>query len=440
MSNRVLRNVWLVGWIAAIPVAMIALNSLISLPNFFIMVSAMSLWLFCLIIAGGASRFDSLAAEERQELREARLQLAKLEEDLSRFSQRVASDSLPPAQDELALKGEVEDLKKKISDRDDLLAEQIIAMQRVSALVPEVELRVKAVVEQFENHSAVTVTQVSDVYQKSREHLATTKEISTQFLGKNIYASGVRDLSSIAAILSGAFQVLSEVAETFRMHRQSSEELAVLFRSLNGDKAMMSKVAEDILAISDQANLLVLNTTISLARAGGEERIFRVVAEELRRISDRMNFTSLDARQILATFPDSLAKISELLEITVSANLTKMELLDAEVQRLIGPAKVSSSVLAKLVSESISTADSIALNIDQIAASLNFQDQFRIDIDHAISPIRQVGYYVDESILRVASLIKPNEFEAVPAVDLTSSSQFMSCDSPSDPHNLPDAV
>ena len=147
MSNRVLRNVWLVGWIAAIPVGMIALNSLISLPNFFMLVSAMSLWVFCLIIAGGASRFDSLAAEERQELREARLQLAKLEAELLRFSQPVAAASVPPTQDDSVLKDEIENLKNKIIDRDDLLAEQIIAMQRVTALVPEVELRVKAVVE-----------------------------------------------------------------------------------------------------------------------------------------------------------------------------------------------------------------------------------------------------------------------------------------------------
>ena len=139
MSSRVLRNVWLVGWIAAIPVGMIALNSLISLPNFFILVSAISLWLFCLIIAGGASRFDSLAAEERQELREARLQLAKLEADLLRLSQPAAAASVAPKHDDSALKDEIENLKKKISDRDDLIAEQIMAMQRVSALVPEVE-------------------------------------------------------------------------------------------------------------------------------------------------------------------------------------------------------------------------------------------------------------------------------------------------------------
>ena len=439
MSNRVLRNVWLVGWIAAIPVGMIALNSLISLPNFFMLVSAMSLWLFCLIIAGGASRFDSLAAEERQELREARLQLAKLEAELLRFSQPVAAASVPPTQDDSVLKDEMENLKKKISDRDDLLAEQIIAMQRVTALVPEVELRVKAVVDQVENQSAVTVAQVADVYQKSREHLAATKEISTQFSGKNIYASGVRDLSSLAAVLSGAFQVLSEVAGTFKIHRQSSEELTVLVRRLNGDKAMMSKVAEDIQAISDQANLLLLNTTIGLARGGGEERVLRVVAEELGKISDRVSFTSLEARQMVGTFPDSLAKISELLETMVIANLAKMELLDAEVQRLIGPAKVTSSVLAKLVSESISTADSIALIIDQIAASLKFPDQFRLAIDNAISPMRQVGYYADESILRVASLITSNEYAAEPAADLTSSTQFMSCDSPSDPYNVRDA-
>lgn len=440
MSSRVLRNVWLVGGIAAIPAGMIALNSLISLPNFFTLVSAMSLWLFCLIIAGGSSRFDSLAAEERQELREARLQLAKLEAELLCFSHSVAATSAEPTQDDLVLKDEIENLKKKISDRDDLIAEQIIAIQRVSALVPEVELRVKAVLDQVENQSAVTVAQVADVYQKSREHLAATKEISTQFSGRNIYSSGVRDLSSVAAVLSAAFRVLGEVAENFKVHRQASEELAVLFRRLNDEKAMMSKVAEDIQTISDQANLLILNTTIGLARAGGEERVLRVVAEELRKISDRVNFTSLDASQMVAIFPNSLAKISELLETTVSANLAKMELLDAEVQRLMGPAKVSSSVLAKLVSESISTADSIALNIDQIAASLKFPDQFRLAIDNAISPIRQVGYYADESILRVASLIQSNEFETETAADLTSSTQLMSCDSPSDLHHGRDAV
>ena len=440
MSSRVLRNVWLVGWIAAIPVGMIALNSLISLPNFFILVSAISLWLFCLIIAGGASRFDSLAAEERQELREARLQLAKLEADLLRLSQPAAAASVAPKHDDSALKDEIENLKKKISDRDDLIAEQIMAMQRVSALVPEVELRVKTVVDQVENQSAVTVSQVADVHQKSREHLAATKEISTQFSGKNIYASGMRDLSSLAAVLSGAFQVLSDVAETFKIHRQSSDELTLLVRRHIGDAAMMRKVAEDIQEISDQANLLVLNTTLALARAGGEDRGFSVIGEEIRKLCDRANFTSLDANQIVATFPNSLAKISESLECSMSSNMARMEAVEVEVQRLIGPAKLSSSVLAKLLSESILTAESIALNLDQIAASLKFQDQFRLAFDTALSPIRQVGYYADESILRVASLIKSNELEAEPAADLASSTQFMSSDSPTDPHDVRDAV
>ena len=440
MSNRIMKNVWLVGWIAAVPVAAIALNSLTNLPNFFIMISAASLWLLCLLIAGSASRGDSLAAEERQELREARQQITRLGSELSSFTRTEAASSVAPPQGDSGLKDEIENLKKQIVDRDDLLAEQIIAMQRVSALVPEVELRVKTLIDQVENQSAVTADLVADVYQKARENFSVSKEISSQFSGKNIFTSGVRDLSSLAAVLSRAFQVLSEVSETFKMQRKSSEALTLLVHRLIGDTATMTKVADDIREISEQANLLLLNTTITLARGEGEDRGFNIVAEEVRKISDRANFTSQYASQMMAVLPTSLAKISESLEDSVNVSVEKLEAVDEEVQRLIGPGKLTSSVLAKLVSELISSAESIALNIDQISAGLNFQDQFRLAVDTAISPIRQIRYYADESIFRVASQIKSMDLGAGPAADLTSSTHLMSSEAHADLHNSRDAV
>jgi hypothetical protein len=60
-------------------------------------------------------------------------------------------------------------------------------------------------------------------------------------------------------------------------------------------------------------------------------------------------------------------------------------------------------VFSKLVERSVISSESVADNIDQIIMSLQFQDVTRQAIDAAMTPLRQIGSYADDMVVRVDS-------------------------------------
>ncbi len=449
MSKRLFQNYLLVGAIAGIPALGVVFGPAVGLPGLLLPLFGILLWGLCVLTAASASG-EEAPGEERKELDRLRREVAERRpvEQGGRSNAQVAlhdvNERLTQVQrendrlkDQLmnerkakadaveqaahlriagagnrseevanqagAMQTSLRNLESQLSERDEYLVAQQSLMRRIGELVPRIERQLSTVIEHTEKSAIEIGDKVKYIYDKAQEHLAESNEISKQFSGKSVTDSEGRERPSLSSVLSRALQLLKEMTEMLEENSRLNVEYSKSIEMILENTATINKITEDIQYISYQTNLLALNAAIEAARAGEHGRGFSVVAEEVRKLSDRTNQASSDITQIVGKVNDSVAEISHSLTENLQKTKSKKEHVDTAVQSLVVSAKDSTTVFSKLVESSVVSSESVAHNIDQIIMSLQFQDVTRQEIETAMAPLKQIGSYADDVVVRLSA-------------------------------------
>ncbi|MDR0805007.1 MAG: methyl-accepting chemotaxis protein, partial [Oscillospiraceae bacterium] len=112
-------------------------------------------------------------------------------------------------------------------------------------------------------------------------------------------------------------------------------------------------LANDILSVSEQTNLLSLNASVEAARAGIHGKGFAVVAEEVRRLAARSKES---------------AQSSEVINESIQPLLKSMRRISAEFKTSVTSLETSLSAISEIITSVANQTEKIDTNINAIAA------------------------------------------------------------------------
>ena len=266
------------------------------------------------------------------------------------------------------------------------VAEKITILEQVISLIPEIKAELEKVTLQTERSAIEIGDKVRFIYEKAQEHLVESNEISAQFAG----GKDLKGKTSLSEVIQGSIALLKEMIEMLELNSRLNLEYSHAIDSILVNTAEINKISDEIQYISDQTNLLALNAAIEAARAGEHGRGFSVVAEEVRKLSDRTSLASNNIIQIVGKVDSSVREISRSLVENLKSNTEKKTMVNKAVFELVTTAEDSTQVFTKLISNAVTSSESVAHNIDQIILSLQFQDITKQQIDHVKMPLEKI--------------------------------------------------
>lgn len=460
MVPRPHKNITLIGLLASIPAAGIIVGPMFGLPNVVSVASSLALWLIVILGYGmntsASSELNQADLLERlgKELERLRMDgshphpslraasldppppLAPREKDLTPklFSAQREIDSLKYhlANERKAREEAIEDatrlkmlaesldaraasdhktrnlshfrsLESKLVEKEEYFAGIQNLMSRIGELVPNIEKKLTAAIQQTESSAIEIGDKVRYIYEKAQQHLAESNEINKQFAGSSVIDKDGKERGSLSAVLGKALSLLRDTTVMLEENNRLNIEYSGSITAILENTATINKITEDIQYISDQTNLLALNAAIEAARAGEHGRGFSVVAEEVRKLSDRTNRASSDITKIVGKVNESVANMSNSINENLQNNTSKKDSVDSAVTAIVSSAKDSTAVFAKLVESAVLSSESVANHIDQIVMSLQFQDVARAEIEGALLPLKQIAS-IAEDLLAQASV------------------------------------
>ena len=302
----------------------------------------------------------------------------------------------------LEMQNRVGALQIGISHHQSNVSEQIRLLEEIVSIIPDISSQLLNVTHQTERSAIEIGDKVNFIYNKAQEHLAESNEILAQFRG----GKNVDHNTSLSEVINSSLALLREMINMLEENSKLNMEYSTAIDTILVNTAEINKISDEIQYISDQTNLLALNAAIEAARAGEHGRGFSVVAEEVRKLSDRTSLASNNIIQIVGKVNTSVRDISRSLLENIKKNTEKKTHVDNAVSELVRTAEESTEVFTKLISNAVTSSESVAKNIDQIILSLQFQDITKQQIDHVMRPLERIRSNVGELVGRIGEEIQ----------------------------------
>lgn len=219
----------------------------------------------------------------------------------------------------------------------------------------------------MEEATATTVSLSGQANNINQEMQAMNKEAQQgSDYAKNIKNTADRTKVTVIESKNKTLQLIEEIKENLSKAIQNSTKVE-----------MINDLTNEILAISEQTNLLSLNASIEAARAGEAGKGFAVVANEIRALADSSHNTANKIQEISVMVTDSVNELSSnansMIEFVNTDVMSDYDMLVETVDQYNTDANSFDEILSKFYTNTnqlSQTMTDMAESIHQIAVTI----------------------------------------------------------------------
>lgn len=250
-----------------------------------------------------------------------------------------------------------------------------------------------------------------DLEGKSMEASEATSIMNSSMVEISTLANNsMQRVQSVAIATEEMSSTISEIAQNTEQARAVTskavttvEKTTLKMNELSAAASEIGMVAEVIVNIAKQTNLLSLNATIEAARAGEAGKGFAVVANEVKELAGQTNKATEEIREkITAIQQSSNMTIAEISEITSVINEIN------SIVVMIAGAIEEQAVTTKQITEDVnSVSGGIEGMTQHVDSATEISDSVAMNIDHVKTTSKRIGegsHHIQENVTGLEKL------------------------------------
>ena len=216
-------------------------------------------------------------------------------------------------------KDEIGLLAQNLSSMRGSLRDILSLMLESSKNIMDNSQKVERMAEELKNKTNDTLETTEHISGSMQESAATTHQINfdTQEIMQNVNLISQKSETGAAAahmISDKASDIKESAVKSADNARDVYNNVKQQLKSAIDEAKEVSQIellAQAILQITEQTNLLSLNAAIEAARAGEAGKGFAVVADEIRKLADQSSKTAADIKNIVITVNESVGALTD---------------------------------------------------------------------------------------------------------------------------------
>lgn len=214
------------------------------------------------------------------------------------------------------------------------------------------------------------------------------------------------------AVIAESEADLGAVTGSFKVLLESRKTTLDEVRGLSAWMRELSKMTEEVSAISAQTNVLAINAAIQAAHAGEAGRGFAVVAAEVRRLAKQSGETAKDMSDKVKAINSAIEGVSVISEKSAQTDDLTIGSAESVIRRVLDRFNEIMSRLTESAGVLQQASTGIGHEIGEVLVSLQFQDRTSQILTQVRDHLDELSGRLREGGLSEADGVQPMEAQA----------------------------